>query len=162
MTVIAHLSDLHLSPVPFPAEWPWRLKPVLGWINWKRQPGAHDDAVWERTAAAVLAASPDLVAVTGDLIELGLSSEYARAARALARLGDPEAVSWAPGNHDAYTTDATARAGKHLVDWLKLPFTSPRRGGVGRRPGEGGIPSGQHCPLTRLARPVDLSPAGER
>jgi len=118
VTVIAHLSDLHLSPVPFPAEWPWRLKPVLGWINWKRQPGAHDDAIWEKTAAAVLAASPDFTAVTGDLIELGLSSEYARAATALARLGDPEIVSWAPGNHDAYTSDTTARIREHLFRWL--------------------------------------------
>lgn len=118
MTVIAHLSDLHLAPVPFPTEWPWRLKPVLGWINWKRQPGAHDDAAWVRTAAAVLAAAPDVTAVTGDLIELGLSSEYARAREALSRLGDPRHVSWAPGNHDAYTTDTTARIRRALSDWL--------------------------------------------
>jgi 3',5'-cyclic AMP phosphodiesterase CpdA len=125
VTVIAHLSDLHLSPVPFPTEWPWRLKPVLGWVNWKRQPGAHDDNVWEKTAAAVLAASPDFAAVTGDLIEIGLSSEYARAALALATLGDPGMVSWAPGNHDAYTTDTTARIRKHLFRWLR---PAPGRG----------------------------------
>lgn len=118
MTVIAHLSDLHLSPVPFPTEWPWRLKPVLGWINWKRQPGAHDDGVWDKTAAAVLAASPDFTTVTGDLIELGLSWEYERAAAALTKLGRPEAVSWAPGNHDAYTTDTTARIRMRLSRWL--------------------------------------------
>jgi 3',5'-cyclic AMP phosphodiesterase CpdA len=118
VTVIAHVSDLHLSPVPFPTEWPWRLKPVLGWINWRRQLGAHDDAVWDRTAAAVLAAAPDFVAVTGDLIELGLSSEYARARAALGQLGDPAHVSWAPGNHDAYTTDTTARIRDQLGDWI--------------------------------------------
>ncbi len=118
MTVIAHLSDLHLSPVPFPTEWPWRLKPVLGWINWRRQPGAHDDKVWEKTAAAVLAAQPDHVVVTGDLIELGLSSEYDRARAALVRLGHPERVSWAPGNHDVYTTDTPSRIRAVFADWL--------------------------------------------
>ncbi len=161
MTVIAHLSDLHLSPVPFPTEWPWRLKPVLGWINWRRQPGAHDDKVWEKTAAAVLPAAPDFTAVTGDLIELGLSSEYAGAALALAKLGDAQTVSWAPGNHDAYTSDTTARARKSLNPWLAPPFTSPRRGEVGRRPGEGGSASTHSAlPLSRRALRVDLPPPG--
>lgn len=118
MTLIAHLSDIHLSSVPFPAEWPWRLKPALGWINWRREPGAHDDAVWERTAAAVAAEAPDFVACTGDLIELGLTVEWQRAREALLRLGDPARVSWAPGNHDVYTRDAPARIRAALGDWL--------------------------------------------
>lgn len=118
MTRIAHLSDLHLSPVPFPAEWPWRLKPVLGWINWRRQPGAHDNAVWERTAAAVRAAGADHVAVTGDLIELGQTGEYRAARDALARLGEPARLAWAPGNHDCYTTDTAERIRAELGGWL--------------------------------------------
>ncbi|MBN8943870.1 MAG: metallophosphoesterase [Rhizobiales bacterium] len=118
MTVIAHLSDLHLGPVPFPAAWPWRLKPVLGWINWARQPGAHDAGLFARTAAAVRAASPDHILVSGDLIELGLVQEWKSAHAALARLGAPAGVSWAPGNHDLYTTDAAARIRSGLADWL--------------------------------------------
>ncbi|WP_439575089.1 metallophosphoesterase family protein [Phreatobacter sp.] len=118
MTRIAHLSDLHLSPVPFPAEWPWRLKPVLGWINWRRQPGAHDNAMAARTIAAVAAAGADHIAVTGDLIELGLTAEYAAAKAALAGLGHPARVAWAPGNHDCYTTDTRRRIRAALGDWL--------------------------------------------
>ncbi len=161
MTVIAHISDLHLSPVPFPTEWPWRLKPVLGWINWRRQVGAHDDAVWDRTAAAVLATKPDFIAVTGDLIELGLSSEYARGRAALRQLGGPAQVSWAPGNHDAYTTDTTNRIRNQLGDWLAPPSTSPRRGEVDARSaaGEGARPFPENAlPLSRPA--ADLPPPG--
>lgn len=116
MTLIAHVSDLHLSPVPFP--FGEGLKPALGWINWRRKPGAHDKAIGERTMAAVRAWAPDHVALTGDLIELGLPSEYAAAGAALAGLAEPEHLSWAPGNHDVYTRQAEDRLRAILADWL--------------------------------------------
>lgn len=136
MTLIAHISDLHLSPVPFPRR--EGLKPLLGWINWRRQRGAHDNGVWERTAAAVLAAAPDHVAVTGDLIELGLASEYAAARAALVRLGEPARVSWAPGNHDAYTARALSRAREALAAWLPPTLSRPAEAGARRAAGGGG------------------------
>ncbi|MGU9982284.1 metallophosphoesterase family protein [Phreatobacter sp. HK31-P] len=116
MTLIAHVSDLHLSPVPFPLG--EGLKPALGWINWRRKPGAHDVARGERTLAAIRACAPDHVALTGDLIELGLPVEYAAAGAALASLAEPERVSWAPGNHDVYTRQAEQRLQAILADWL--------------------------------------------
>jgi 3',5'-cyclic AMP phosphodiesterase CpdA len=125
MTRIAHLSDLHLSPVPFPSEWPWRLKPVLGWINWRRQSGAHDNGTFERMAAAVRAAGADHLAVTGDLIELGQSGEYRAAREALGRLGEPARIAWAPGNHDCYTRDTAQRIRAELGAWLA---PGPERG----------------------------------
>ena len=54
VTTIAHVSDLHLAPVPFP--FGEGLKPALGWINWRRKPGAHDPALGLRVAAVVRAA----------------------------------------------------------------------------------------------------------
>ncbi|MDP3546203.1 MAG: metallophosphoesterase [Phreatobacter sp.] len=116
MTLIAHVSDFHLTPVPFPLG--EGLKPALGWINWRRKPGAHDNAIGERTIAAVRACAPDHVALTGDLIELGLPSEYAAAGALLGRLAEPERVSWAPGNHDVYTRQAEQRLQAILADWL--------------------------------------------
>lgn len=118
MTVIAHLSDLHIGPVPFPAAPPWRLKPVLGWINWARQRGAHDPALLRRTLAAVRASGARHTVVTGDLIELGQPGEWRAAAAALAELGPPTQVAWAPGNHDLYTRDAPARIRSTLAGWL--------------------------------------------
>ncbi len=119
MTVIAHVSDLHLTPVPFPLG--EGLKPALGWINWARKPGAHDGAIAARTIAALRAARPDHVALTGDLIELGLPSEYAAAGAVLGEFGDPADVSWAPGNHDVYTRRAEARLRAVLPAWLATP-----------------------------------------
>lgn len=116
VTTIAHVSDLHLAPVPFP--FGEGLKPALGWINWRRKPGAHDPALGLRVAAAVRAASPDHVALTGDLIELGLASEYGAAADTLAVFGPPCRLSWAPGNHDVYTARAVPRLRDRLGGWL--------------------------------------------
>lgn len=105
MVLIAHVSDLHLGPVPFPRA--LALKPVLGWINWRRKWRADNTDRLERTIEAVIAARPDHVIVTGDVVELSQSAEYRRAWPVLGRFGEP---SWAPGNHDVYT-----RAGEHLL-----------------------------------------------
>ncbi len=123
VTTIAHVSDLHLAPVPFP--FGEGLKPALGWINWRRKPGAHDPALGLRVAAAVRAASPDHVALTGDLIELGLASEYGAAADTLAAFGPPCRLSWAPGNHDVYTARAVPRLRDRLGGWL-APEAAPQ------------------------------------
>ncbi|CEJ12478.1 cyclic 3',5'-adenosine monophosphate phosphodiesterase [bacterium YEK0313] len=118
MTVIAHLSDLHIGPVPFPRALPLRLKPVLGWINWARQRGAHEAALLQRALAAVRDAGADHIVVTGDLIELGQDTEWRAAAAAAAALGPAGQVAWAPGNHDLYTRDAPVRIRAGLAPWL--------------------------------------------
>jgi len=121
MALIAHVSDFHLHPAPFPWQWPLRLKPALGWINAVRKPGAHDRASLDRTLDAIRRAAPDHVVVTGDLYETGLVREIAAAGEVLASLGDAAAVSWAPGNHDVYTTDVPARIAAGLAPWLAEP-----------------------------------------
>jgi len=45
---------------------------------------------------------PDHIAVTGDLVNLGLPEEFIRAAEWLHHLGPPDRVTAIPGNHDAY------------------------------------------------------------
>ncbi len=118
MTLIAHLSDLHLGPVPFPVPGPVALKPVLGWINWARQPGQHDNTLWLKAAGEAMATRPDFTLMTGDLVELGLDSEWRAAAEALSLLGPPETVTWAPGNHDLYTPAGEAKARALMATWL--------------------------------------------
>jgi 3',5'-cyclic AMP phosphodiesterase CpdA len=45
---------------------------------------------------------PDHIAVTGDLVNLALESEFAPAKTWLESVGPPERVTVVPGNHDAY------------------------------------------------------------
>ena len=62
----------------------------------------HTQAVLGRVVADLQAQSPDHIAVTGDLVNIGLPAEYLAAARWLRSLGAPDHVSVIPGNHDVY------------------------------------------------------------
>ena len=101
---LAHLSDVHLGPLPrFPAKY-WNAKRVLGYLNWHRARKArHQRSTLDRLVADLLAQNPDHIAVTGDLVNIGLPAEYEAAARWLTELGSADRVTVVPGNHDIYT-----------------------------------------------------------
>ena len=62
---------------------------------------------------------PDHVAVTGDLVNIGMPSEFHRAALWMETFGDPSEVSFVPGNHDAYV-----RAAMPLLETTFAPWTT--------------------------------------
>lgn len=101
---LAHLSDVHLSPLPPVALRHWNLKRLLGWLNWqhrRRHVYSHD--VLDRLVEDLRAQAPDHIAVTGDLANLGLPVEHETALAWLGTLGTPEHVTAIPGNHDIYS-----------------------------------------------------------
>lgn len=103
-TVIAHVSDLHLGPLP--GFWPqhWSAKRAFGVYNWYRKRRRdHVRAVFDLILADVRHHRPDHIAVSGDLINVGMPAEYHNAARWLADIGPPDHVTLVPGNHDIYT-----------------------------------------------------------
>jgi 3',5'-cyclic AMP phosphodiesterase CpdA len=124
---IAHITDPHLSPAPLPGFADLRLKRVMGFINWKRgRERLNDMELLARIVADMRAQRPDHIAVTGDLVNIGMASEFRRAARWMETLGDPRDVSFVPGNHDAYV-----RPSMPLLDAAFAPWTTgdePRRG----------------------------------
>jgi 3',5'-cyclic AMP phosphodiesterase CpdA len=101
---IAHLSDVHLGPLEGFSPPYWNAKRLLGFANWHAtRRRVHLRPVLDRLVADMGRHRPDHVAVTGDLVNLGLPREYEGALAWLEGLGPPERVSVVPGNHDIYT-----------------------------------------------------------
>ncbi|WP_024508288.1 metallophosphoesterase [Bradyrhizobium sp. ARR65] len=111
---LAHLSDPHLPPMPAPRLSELMGKRALGYLNWTRNRHKyHRRDVLDALAADLKTQAPDHIAVTGDLVNLALSAEFAPAARWLQSIGRPEQVTAIPGNHDAYV-----RATSHCFDQI--------------------------------------------
>ena len=97
-----------------------RLKRVMGFINWKRgRERLNDMGMLARLVADLRAQRPDHIAVTGDLVNIGMPAEFHRAALWMKTLGDPADVSFVPGNHDAYV-----RAVMPLLEATFAPWTA--------------------------------------
>jgi 3',5'-cyclic AMP phosphodiesterase CpdA len=100
---LAHLSDIHLSPMPRARRRDLLGKRVLGYVNWHRgRKLVHRRDILDVLTRDLIERQPDHIAVTGDLVNLGLPEEFILAAEWLRHLGSPERVTAIPGNHDAY------------------------------------------------------------
>lgn len=103
MFALAHLSDPHLSPMPRPKLVELMGKRAVGYFNWRSNRGVHHSPDFLSTLVADMKDRGfDHLAVTGDLVNLGLPDEYRLAHRFLESLGPGDRVSMVPGNHDAY------------------------------------------------------------
>ena len=116
---LAHLSDIHLGPLPAMAWHQFLSKRLTGYINWhygraKAMGGNTLHALTNDLAAQ----EADHIVVSGDLTNLGLNAEVANAARWLDTLGDATTVSAVPGNHDAYRRGTLERATKAWSPWM--------------------------------------------
>ncbi len=140
----AHFSDVHLGPMPPGAVWQdFAFKRVLGGLSWAlRRRAIHSPAVAEALVADIQAHNPDHIAFTGDLINIAAKPEFPRGARWLAKVGSVDAVSFVPGNHDAYV---------HVTDHDGLRHFSDYMAGDLKRP-EGS--DGKVFPFVRLRRNV--------
>lgn len=116
---LAHLSDLHLGPLPRLAMGYWNIKRTLGWLNWTRsRRDAHRPEVLARIVEDMKLQAPDHIAVTGDLCNIGLPGEYEAAAVWLETLGPHERVSVVPGNHDVYCRLASDAGVARWARWM--------------------------------------------
>jgi 3',5'-cyclic AMP phosphodiesterase CpdA len=103
MLTIAHMSDVHLGPMPRPRLRDLTPKRLTGLANWHRgRKHRHLPHVLDALLADLWAHVPDHIVVTGDLCNIGLPQEIAAALAWLERLGPPDRVTVVPGNHDAY------------------------------------------------------------
>lgn len=116
---LAHLSDLHLGPLPEPSYGDLASKRITGYINWQRHRGRHiGSETLARICDDINAHDPDHIALTGDLINLALDAEIDLARQWLENFGDPRDVSVVPGNHDAYVPGAIDKACRAWAPWM--------------------------------------------
>jgi 3',5'-cyclic AMP phosphodiesterase CpdA len=117
---LAHLSDLHLGPLPAgSARRHFALKRSIGVINWRlNRHRVHNPAVAAAIAADIVAAAPDHVALTGDIVNVAARDEFTAAARWLQNFGAPDWISFVPGNHDTYVRMDWQHGLSHLGDYM--------------------------------------------
>ncbi len=116
---LAHLSDVHLTqPRTLPLQH-WNVKRVMGYLNWRRRQFVHRAEVLDRLVADMKVHAADHIAVTGDLVNLGLPSEYGTALRWLQDLGPPDRVTVVPGNHDIYVALRTHPGVRLWADYMQ-------------------------------------------
>ena len=170
-----HLTDPHLSSLAAHRFWSMRGKRRLGYLSWtRRRQHHHRGEVLEAISEQALAQGADAIAVTGDLVQLGLADEHAQARAWLERLERVAPVLLVPGNHDVYQVDAVASMhgawGRYLGSGENNPVAFPvvrdigdvRFLGLSSATPEpfwsagGVIGQGQ---LARLARLLDEAPA---
>jgi len=104
MFTLAHLSDPHL-PMPKARALDLLGKRVTGYLNWWRhRVHVHAPEALAGIVTDIKAQKPDHIALTGDLVNISLPDEFARASTWLAELGKPDGITVIPGNHDAYVS----------------------------------------------------------
>jgi 3',5'-cyclic AMP phosphodiesterase CpdA len=116
---LAHLSDPHVGPILKPRLRELAGKRLTGYINYRRgRHLIHDMAMLERITVDLLEQKPDHVALTGDLVNIGLESEFVTAQRYVERVGPPDFVSVIPGNHDAYVRSSFRYMAATASPWM--------------------------------------------
>jgi 3',5'-cyclic AMP phosphodiesterase CpdA len=157
MFALAHISDLHLSYRPRLVELVG--KRGLGFINWMRgRRYIHRAEIVDAITRDLKANAPDHVAVTGDLVNLSLPGEYARARRWLEQLGPAHDVTVIPGNHDIYVPQTRRGPAEFWGDYMRgddgapggtFPFVR-RRGDVSLIALSTALPTGAFMATGRL------------
>lgn len=110
---LAHISDIHLGPLPKVKRRELISKRITGYINWHRnRAGRMDDGSLDLLLQDLKGVSPDHIAITGDLVNLALDAEIELSTKWLETVGPPDVVSVVPGNHDTYVPGALAKINK--------------------------------------------------
>lgn len=109
---LGHISDLHILKLDNPRPWEFLNKRLVGGANllFNRSKSHSSGVVREALRHLDEDSGVDHIAITGDLSNLALASEFAEAADILGDIADCDTrVSVVPGNHDYYTYE-TARS----------------------------------------------------
>ncbi len=117
---IAHISDLHIPPLPHADLRQLASKRILGLFSWHHKwKSEHRQKVLDALLTHLQEIQPDHICVTGDITFTTLPAEVDTAAVWLSQLGDPKHISLIPGNHDAYVPGALDYAVASWSRWMQ-------------------------------------------
>lgn len=138
---LAHISDIHLGPLPRVTRRELFSKRITGYINFRRnRSSVQPTQITDNLISYLDTLAPDHTAITGDLINLGLNQEIQIAKSWLETLGSPQDNTVILGNHDAYVRGARDKAMASWQDWIcgdnKIPVVNESDYPVIRRRGE--------------------------
>lgn len=123
---LAHISDIHLGPLPKVARRELFSKRITGYVNFRRNRSSpQHGSVTANLTAYLKQLDHDHTVITGDLINLGLPMEIQNAADWLKSLGSCEDHTVVLGNHDAYVRGARDRAMEAWQPWIKGDDNTP-------------------------------------
>jgi 3',5'-cyclic AMP phosphodiesterase CpdA len=130
MFKLAHLSDLHLGPLPRARFAELLNKRLSGYLSWHlNRRKIHTPLALQLVVEDIRAHRSDHVALTGDLVNIGLPSEYENANLWLEQFGPPSWITFVPGNHDAYITEiwqqGIAKWRGYLTGDMRISGVSP-------------------------------------
>ena len=139
MTVIAHITDVHLPWMPLPRFGEVSAKQALGLLNWYRARRAtHTPKALELLLADLAEQQFDHMIVSGDLVNLALTEELEAGAAFLKKVegfvrgGKAQrgaALSFTPGNHDYYAGPAPFEAGGAFTRFMTSDIIGASLGG---------------------------------
>lgn len=117
MFTLAHISDIHLGPLPRTRFYQLMNKRMLGYLNWQRRRFQHKRELLDQLMADMFNQQPDQVALTGDLVNIALKEEFRYARMWLDSFERSSDITVIPGNHDAYV-----RSFRHEGFWHWAPY----------------------------------------
>ncbi len=158
---LAHFSDVHLGPLPEGAAWQnFRAKRLLGAMSWHfNRKKHHDPNIANALRADILSNSPSHVAFTGDGVNIASPKEFPPLLDWMRPFGEPNYLSYVPGNHDTYVKVAHEKSLALLQPYMQgemrsehaFPYVRLRRN-VALIGLNSAIPRGFHSAEGRLGR----------
>ncbi|MDO9414836.1 metallophosphoesterase family protein [Pararhizobium sp.] len=120
MFKLAHISDVHLGPLPNLSLFELASKRITGFVNWHRNRRKHlfSDTL-ELLMDDIERQAPNHLAITGDMVNLATSLEIEAITAWLKDAGKPEDISLVPGNHDAYVPGAYDKTTRAWHDYMR-------------------------------------------
>jgi 3',5'-cyclic AMP phosphodiesterase CpdA len=125
---LAHISDPHLTAVPRLGFTDLLSKRLFGLFNWHRnRRHAFGPATLKALVDDIHHAKPDHIAVTGDLVNLGLHAEFVAAHEWLKDLSPPDRATLVPGNHDVYMPGSFDEMAKEWGAYMAADGAPPHK-----------------------------------